>query len=652
MSKLEPLDCLDCQKILKHWIEFQLVDEQGEPLAGIPYKLKIRGKKGLDRTGTTDGNGLLREEDLPPMPVTLSVSAQPLADKVTQCPARPDTGQAGNLQVRENSYYGGHAYHYIPLDGVSDAYPKVTGWKEGELTASEHFKNSTLKGFTAHPLNRRYVLEIQAIESGINLIIGVFFDGTGNNTDNIDERFACSPEKIGLTHKQVNDFTCSFDQFGQSGDTSRISYDGYYTNVHFLHQLYQRKKIDENTHQTKVYIEGIGTQAGKSDNIIGYGLGVGETGVAAKTDMAIQKIKAEILTFLEGTKSCVKSLQFDIIGFSRGAAAARHFANRIYHKDPALAQALAECFTEQQRYLNNPHCPTGTTRFLGIFDTVAAIGTVGNGLNPHNADTGDIDIRLPAGIAEHIFQITAQNECRYNFSLNSVKPDYPELALPGAHSDIGGGYNLKETENLFITRPRIATVDESIPDNATSVYKKAQEELGQLKMYPTIAPLLIGNHVRVEVWQNPHFQPRNEKEMFKKQVSAAAVLSRKITNDWSKVVMQVMQDAAQEAGMIFDKPNESVKYYQLTPKLQTLADKAIAQGRAIRQGQQPVPFTPEELTLIQSKYVHCSSHWNAVKIKEEKIQGGVYSVELFSFVNRPCEKWHRAVFDITRKEIS
>ncbi|WP_237385549.1 T6SS phospholipase effector Tle1-like catalytic domain-containing protein [Xenorhabdus sp. Sc-CR9] len=651
MSQLEPTDCIDCQKILKHWIEFQLVDEQGKPLTGISYKLKSRGNKSIVRTGTTDGNGLLREADLPPMPVTLSVTAQPLADEIVKRAPRQQTGEA-NSPVKPTAILDGHEYQYITLGMLSDAYPKIKGWQEDELKSSEHFKNSTLKGFSTSQLKRRHVLEIQVIESGINLTIGVFFDGTGNNTDNIDERLACSPEQIGLTQKQVNDFTCSFDQFGKRGDTSRISYDGYYTNVHFLHQIYKEEQFSENNHQLKVYIEGIGTQAGTSDNIIGYGLGVGETGVAAKTDMAIQEIKAEISNFLKGTKHCVKSLQFDIIGFSRGAAAARHFANRIYHKDPALSQALSACFTEQQRYLDNTRYPTGTTRFLGIFDTVAAIGTLGNGLNPHNADTGDIDIRLPAGIAEHIFHITAMNECRYNFSLNSVKPDYPELIFPGAHSDIGGGYNPEATEDLFITRPRIATVDESIPDNATSVYKKVQEELGQLKMYPTIAPLLIGNHVRVEVWQNPHFHPRNEKEMFKKQVSAAAVLSRKITNDWSKVVMQVMQDAAQEAGMIFDKPKESVKYYQLTPKLQPLADKAIAQGRAIRQGQQPVPFTEEELAFIQAKYVHRSSHWNTVKLKKEKIQGGVYAVELFSFVNRPCEKWHRAVFDITRKEIS
>ncbi|CDG18060.1 protein of unknown function [Xenorhabdus doucetiae] len=37
MSQLEPTDCIDCQKILKHWVEFQLVDEEGEPLSGMPY---------------------------------------------------------------------------------------------------------------------------------------------------------------------------------------------------------------------------------------------------------------------------------------------------------------------------------------------------------------------------------------------------------------------------------------------------------------------------------------------------------------------------------------------------------------------------------------------------------------------------------------
>ncbi|WP_338804635.1 DUF2235 domain-containing protein [Xenorhabdus griffiniae] len=648
MKPLDPTNCIDCQKILKNWIEFQLVDEEGKPLTGIPYKLKSRGNKLIVRTGTTDGKGILREEDLPPMPVTLSVSAQPLADKVVQCPARPDTGKIGNRQVRENSYNDKHDYRYITLGAISDAYPKVKGRQEDELKASEHFKDSTLKGFTAHPLNRRYVLEVQAIESGITLTIGVFFDGTGNNTDNINERLLCIPEATNINQQSMS---CSFNQFGLPGDTSRISYDGYYTNVHFLHEIYKQGEIDDNSHQIKVYVEGIGTQAGKSDSVVGYGLGIGETGVHAKTEMAIQKIRTELEVALESIHDNIKCLQFDIIGFSRGAAAARHFANRIFNRDPILVQALTDSFN-QRRYLNKSTYPTGKSRFLGIFDTVAAIGTLSNGLNPHSADTGDIDIRLPTGIAEHIFHISAMNECRYNFSLNSVNPDYPELIFPGAHSDIGGGYNPMETERLFITRPRSLTVDESTPNSATWIYKKAQEELSQMRNYPTIAPLLHGNEVKVETWQNNQFYPRNDLERFQKQVAAAAVLYREITNDWSKVVMLVMQDAAQEAGAVFGKPSDKDDDYKLPPELTSLAEKAIEQGRAVRQEQTLTPFNEEELALIQTKYVHCSSHWNSVVIKEAQIQSGVNAIELISFVNRPCEKWHRAIFDLTGKEIS
>ncbi|MBC8949869.1 hypothetical protein [Xenorhabdus sp. TS4] len=158
--------------------------------------------------------------------------------------------------------------------------------------------------------------------------------------------------------------------------------------------------------------------------------------------------------------------------------------------------------------------------------------------------------------------------------------------------------------------------------------------------------------MKVETWQNNQFYPRNELERFQKQVASATVLYREITNDWSKVVMLVMQDAAQESGVIFSKPSDKDDDYKLPSELTALAEKAINQGRAVRQGQSLIPFNAEELALIQTKYVHCSSHWNSVVIRDEQIQGGVNAVELVSFVNRPCEQWHRAIFDITGKEIS
>jgi hypothetical protein len=113
--------------------------------------------------------------------------------------------------------------------------------------------------------------------------------------------------------------------------------------------------------------------------------------------------------------------------------------------DPAIISAIQDGI----RGMSFTGMPAGKTRFIGIFDTVAAIGTPTNGFNPHNADTGAVNIALRPGVAEKVFHITAAHECRFNFALNSVKPAWPELALPGVHSDIGGGYLPLLEENLF-----------------------------------------------------------------------------------------------------------------------------------------------------------------------------------------------------------
>ncbi|PHM31100.1 DUF2235 domain-containing protein [Xenorhabdus innexi] len=338
MSRLEQQDCINCPDILKNWIEFQLVDEEGNPLSGMPYKLKSRGNKSIVRTGTTDGNGLVREKELPPMPVTLSVTAQILADEVVKRTPRQQTGEV-NSSVKPTAILDGHEYQYITLGMLSDAYPKIKGWQEDELKSSEHFKNSTLEGFSTSQLKRRHVLEMQVIESGINLTIGVFFDGTGNNVDNTNERL-CAITEDGFPSEQPNNSDCSFNKYGAPGDVWRLSYDNYYTNIVFLYKIYKEDEISDGNHQIKVYIDGVGTKAGESDSVVGYGTGRGDTGVITKTDIAIQKIKTALLKLQDEVKDNIRSLQFDIIGFSRGAASSRHFANRILAKDADLLNVL------------------------------------------------------------------------------------------------------------------------------------------------------------------------------------------------------------------------------------------------------------------------------------------------------------------------
>lgn len=341
---------------------------------------------------------------------------------------------------------------------------------------------------TPDPSREQHSPSDEAPKREITLTLGVFFDGTGNNAVNTENMLkACSSEHFNLSDADAQSVLgqCGQKLMGVSG-LEASSYVGYYTNVHWLHTLYKADiPIESGAAQQAIYVEGIGTTAGSPDSIVGMGLGISDTGVIAKTDDAVAKLAQAIITardnIPENHNIIIKKLQFDIFGFSRGAAAARHFANRILSKDSAVVAAIRQGLGDVEYHGS----PEGKTRFLGIFDTVSAIGTPSNGLNPHTADTGDVNIVLSPGVAEKVFHITAQNECRFNFALNSVRPAWPELALPGVHSDIGGGYLPLERENIYVSRPRVETVPLAQPGEETHVYQQALAEWEMLNLAPS-----------------------------------------------------------------------------------------------------------------------------------------------------------------------
>ncbi|MQL46530.1 lipase family protein [Photorhabdus khanii] len=159
MGILDPLLGLDCKKYLRHWVEFQLVDEQGKPLVNQPYRLISRGTPGYVRQGATDGFGVLREEDLTAYPVTLYIHAQSLADEMEQRPLREIRGEAASV-VKLKAEAEGHQYRYVTIGQISDGLPVVKGWNSKDIPPPYHFPNPEPKGYEVHPLNRRYVLEV------------------------------------------------------------------------------------------------------------------------------------------------------------------------------------------------------------------------------------------------------------------------------------------------------------------------------------------------------------------------------------------------------------------------------------------------------------------------------------------------------------
>lgn len=135
-------------------------------------------------------------------------------------------------------------------------------------------------------------------------------------------------------------------------------------------------------------------------------------------------------------KPHLQQFTVSVFGFSRGSAQARAFCNAFYELlcEPAGAGHTLAGVPVQ-------------IIFLGIFDTVASVGLVGADLlttEGHQAWANKA-LRVHPAIKRCVHYV-ASHEVRSCFSLDSVryKGELPsncvEVAYPGAHSDVGGGY--------------------------------------------------------------------------------------------------------------------------------------------------------------------------------------------------------------------
>ncbi|UYH52251.1 DUF2235 domain-containing protein [Candidatus Kirkpatrickella diaphorinae] len=202
--------------------------------------------------------------------------------------------------------------------------------------------------------------------------------------------------------------------------------------------------MDSHIYQVKTYVEGAGTKAGEADSVFMMATGwsapfTTQTGVIAKTDDAVQQIKA----LLAGLEADFERVELCLFGFSRGATSARHFANRVENQDRNLLSVF-----DTQKY------GVPEIRFIGLFDSVASMLALSQwDVDVGDSKTGDVNIALDDATAADIFHITAAHEARENYSLNHVTPDYArKLQLPGVHSDIGGFYHDMLQEKLYLTQ--------------------------------------------------------------------------------------------------------------------------------------------------------------------------------------------------------
>jgi len=457
----------------------------------------------------------------------------------------------------------------------------------------------------------------QQARQAITLRIGVFFDGTGNNLANAAVTEKCRRDDLKLlderTLGEVVDYCRAHGFGGSEGNgfftqTPDNSYGNAPSNVARLFDLYQDDATrsltkDERSASIKVYLEGIGTSSGEDDSVYGQVTGMGDTGVVARVMQSPDTISLQLGLFTESNPGVqVDALEFDIFGFSRGAAAARHFANELLKANGGV---LAELLRPGQFGLPEEFEWSGQARinFIGLFDTVAAVvdpmkwdNSPANHLNP------GVNLYLPPGCAHKVVQLTARDEMRWNFALNSVAPHHQEIALPGAHSDIGGGYLPIAQEKLILSRPVSSTVPAGTPTELTHAWRETERQYEKWKAFG-----LPEDQLKKDVRRIRKLHPRGVNHPPEDWMLGLVTLERPIRGELALVYLRVMRELAAEHGVpVKSIPDTPV--FALPFELQDIAKKMMAFANGSR-----FDLNEDEERLLRSRYIHLSAHWKPTR---------------------------------------
>jgi type VI secretion system secreted protein VgrG len=409
-----------------------------------------------------------------------------------------------------------------------------------------------------------------------------------------------------------------------------------------LYELYTDHVFEDLPEEAKqaclrVYIEGIGTKNNGPDSLYSQATGRGDTGVVARVEQSPAKIMEELRLFQQkNPKVIIEKIEFDIFGFSRGAAAARHFANEVLKGEYSiLAAALPTGSPLLSSSFNWRLTSDVSINFIGLFDTVAAIANPGlfdfTGANSRNPG---VNLRLPDDCANKVVHLVARDEIRENFALNSLGS--ADLLLPGVHSDLGGGYLPRAREKLLLGEPVTSQISQSMASTRSAAYLVAEKAIYAWYEKGVIDVDGPGNELSVALWERPltHSRERGGTHSDpQKKVFAAASIERPVHGELSLVYLRIMRELAVRHDVPFDIIDANDTKLALPDELEPIHKKL----QAYALGESSVErLTVEERALLRSRYIHLSANWNTAK--------GLNSSDLdIVFINRPADNNRRVV---------
>lgn len=262
---------------------------------------------------------------------------------------------------------------------------------------------------------------------------------------------------------------------------------------------------------------------------------------------------------------------------------------------------------------------------LGLFDTVAAVGSLADLWDVHDARNGNLELYLPPGCAERVIHLVAADERRHNYSLNSVEPGFRDTYLPGAHGDLGGNYPALMEERLLLSPPYASEVDKEQPEEDTEAYRQAVAALKDWNRYGLIDSRQPNGRLYVDC----HSIRSTESPLRRKNVYAQVRLERQVRGEYGRVPLRIMHALAVRAGSPFD-PIPVTQEYHLPSALQPIYQKLLK--TAEQSG--AIALEAAEQELLWAHYIHQSDNWNVYP----GMSGGLQ----VQFIDRPAVSGERA----------
>lgn len=394
--------------------------------------------------------------------------------------------------------------------------------------------------------------------------MAVFFDGTQNSMNHAEQR-----------------------------DEDGSSYSNAMSNVALLYRLYPRNDAAPPTSgpvRRRMYLRGIGVRLRGEDDMLSVVAGTGREGVSARVHSACAQLRG-----LVGTNRYA-SVTVDVFGFSRGAAAARYFVNCIKRGSFEQVETGTAIVDNQRITLSRVALPEATVRFVGVFDTVAAVADHANNDTFNDANNDDVNVHLAAGSAQTVVHLTAADEQRDGFALNSLRDGsgaipsgWVEQAFPGAHSDLGGGYR-GQGETLVPLKPHSRSLTGPTQAQTLPEYRLEFEALRTQLRQGGFATDRDANFTlyddEVEGVEYAHY----------------VWMRHQVRNGMDKLSLQIMHDQATMASVPFNAVPRATNY-AVPSDLQPALERLRGGG----------DFTDAERRLIHLKYTHWSAHYGRVQ---------------------------------------